>query len=374
MKIFEVTFSLCSGGGERMVVDLCNEFVRNGHEVVLVTIRDIDRDANLSFNQKFLDPAIKIFNLKITYLTPMVWFAIGKLLRQERPDVVHMHLNVLPYFLPFILNRKTSIRFFHTIHSIASKACGYRGQRLLNRWLYKRARVIPITISDSCNRSYQEFYHLPPAHCIYNGRTALQATPDVDRVKKEIESLKLHPKDRVFVQIATIGASKNQLMAARVFARLYRDGVQAILLMLGKTGSTEYLSKVQKEIAPNTFMLGEKSNVVDYLTNADAFCLSSHYEGLPISILEAFACGDVPICTAVGGIPDIVTEGKTGYLADEVTEEAFYAAVKRFLNAPEQIAPETLKRYFADNFTMERCAGSYLALFRGKLQKQEGTC
>jgi glycosyltransferase involved in cell wall biosynthesis len=104
--------------------------------------------------------------------------------------------------------------------------------------------------------------------------------------------------------------------------------------------------------------------VEDYLNCADAFMLSSVYEGNPMSILEAFACGVVPVCTAVGGIVDTVKEGVSGYLAEKVEVESLYAAVMRYLNDPEKIKPETLKQLFQDNYTMEKCAEKYVTLFR----------
>ncbi len=363
MKIFEVIFSLCSGGGERVVVDLCNEFVAQGHDVTIITVRDISESESQSFNVKFLNPGVKRISLNARHPSPAAWFRIRRLLKQEKPEVVHMHLNVLPYFFPFALKKNSQTTYFHTLHSVAQATSGYPGQKPINRWFYRTGRIRPVTISDFCNRSFQEFYHLPPAACIYNGRTSPQPTAGIEEVKKEISRLKQHPDDKVFVQVATIIAHKNQVLAARVFARLHREGVHAILLMIGKTGSGEYLAEVKKELAPNTFILGEKNNVADYLFNADAFCLTSHYEGLPISILEAFACGCVPVCTAVGGIPDIIKERRTGYLAGEVSEDAFHAAVKDFLDEPEPISGAALQEYFEQNFTMRKCADRYLAVF-----------
>ena len=234
----------------------------------------------------------------------------------------------------------------------------------LNRFCFTAGRITPVTISDFCNQSYQKFYNLPPADCIYNGRAKIAATPELQKVQTEISKLKLHSDDRVFVLPATICKNKNQGMAVKVFARLHQENRHAVLLMLGKGTDQNYLDSIMADAAPNTFYLGVKDNVEDYLNCADAFMLSSVYEGNPMSILEAFACGVVPVCTAVGGIVDTVKEGVSGYLAEKVEVESLYAAVMRYLNDPEKIKPETLKQLFQDNYTMEKCAEKYVTLFR----------
>jgi len=368
MKIVEVVYTLQSGGAERFIVDLSNEFARNGHEVTLLTIRDIDKNPASAFFAKVLDKNISVRQLKAKYPEPGTWYRLNRMLTELAPDIVHMHLNTIPYFFPHAL-KKNGTRYFHTIHSIAESSIGYPGQKPLNKFYYRSGRIIPVTISDFCNRSFQKLYHLPPAECIYNGRSEL-SSERTEAVQTEVENLKIHADDKVFIQAATICRNKNQQLAVETFARLYKEGHHAILLMLGKDYDKEYFKSVMQLAAPNAFYLGEKDNVGDYLNCADAFMLASHYEGNPISILEAFACGVPAVCTAVGGIVDTVIEGQTGYLADKVEPESFYNAVMRYLNDPEKITPESLKLLFQQKYTMKICAAKYLELFEKYLRKQ----
>ena len=368
MKILEVAFTLQSGGAERFVVDLSNELVKNGHDVTLLTTRDIEKNPDSAFFTDILDKKITLQQLKVDYPGPLAWYKVSRILKSVKPDVVHMHLNTLPYFFPHALKAgKTT--YFHTIHSIAETSIGYPGQKPLNHFYYRSGRIIPVTISDFCNRSYQKVYQLPPADCIYNGRKEEDPSEHFADTAAEIEKLKLHPDDKVFVMAATICRNKNQKLPVETFARLHEEGCHAILLLLGKCADAGYLDSVMTNAAPNTFYLGEKDNVPDYLSCADAFVLSSHYEGNPISILEAFACGIPAICTAVGGIVDTVIEGETGYLAEKVESESFYNAVVRYLNDPDKISPESLKSIFHNKYTMKICAAKYLELFAKQLKK-----
>jgi glycosyltransferase involved in cell wall biosynthesis len=77
--------------------------------------------------------------------------------------------------------------------------------------------------------------------------------------------------------------------------------------------------------------LGERTDVNALLQEADAMCLSSIWEGMPIILLEALFASCIPICTPVGGIPNVITDGKDGILASGVTVADYVDALKRFL-------------------------------------------
>ena len=79
----------------------------------------------------------------------------------------------------------------------------------------------------------------------------------------------------------------------------------------------------------NVHFFGKVSNVSDYLLNADAFVLTSLFEGLPISLLEALSAGAVPVCTPVGGIINIVTKD-IGFLSEDVSTDAYLKALEVF--------------------------------------------
>ncbi len=68
-------------------------------------------------------------------------------------------------------------------------------------------------------------------------------------------------------------------------------------------------------IAPRVRLLAFEPNVRRWMQAADGFVLSSLWEGLPVSLLEAGACGLPCVATAVAGSQEVVMDGATGYLA-----------------------------------------------------------
>ena len=114
--------------------------------------------------------------------------------------------------------------------------------------------------------------------------------------------------------------------------------------------------------------LGERSDVPSLLAQCDAFCLPSIWEGLPVSMLEALSVGCIPICSPVGGIPDVIKDGENGILSKSSSLEDYYYAVMRFISMSKQerdkmcrLASTSFQKY-----DIENSAKHYLDLYKRK--------
>jgi glycosyltransferase involved in cell wall biosynthesis len=84
-------------------------------------------------------------------------------------------------------------------------------------------------------------------------------------------------------------------------------------------------------------LLGSSMNPYPYVKNADFFILPSESESWPLIIADSLILQKPIISTNVGGIPEMIEHGKTGYLINYETEE-MYESMKKFLTEPELIA------------------------------------
>lgn len=124
--------------------------------------------------------------------------------------------------------------------------------------------------------------------------------------------------------------------------------------------------KMQKCFSDCIRYIGDRSDIPALLCSADGMCLSSNYEGRPVILLEALAAGCIPICTAVGGIIDVIDDGVDGFLAEEVAEEAYYQTMNRCLNLTETEKDSIKKNCLtkSESYTVSRCAREYLDYYK----------
>ena len=357
MKILQITYSLSSGGGERFVVDLSNELIKN-NEVILLQIQTNSNPDNAHYLPD-VDKRIKYINLdSVKGLSLQVMKGIRRVIKQENPDVVHIHCGLLTTALAAMTCRKP--RYFHTLHSLAQRCLGGNRNKPLFRFLYKH-RVQPITISNACLESYEELYHLGNGVRINNGRSPILTSEKAAEVKAEIDSLKLHEDDKVFIHVARFHPVKNQELLFRTFMRLSDEGEHVQLIVIGNGYDNTPLIKYNEVKGIN--LLGEKRNVGDYLASSDYFIMSSLMEGLPISLLEAMSMGLIPVSTPAGGVCDVVRNGENGYLSGSHDADAYYKTVRDAIHNTANVQPSAIIEEYKQKYSMTACAKNYMDVF-----------
>lgn len=359
MKIFQIIYSLCSGGAERFVVDLSNRLARDkDSEVVILVVNDLQLEGCSHYLSDVKDN-VRVISLGLRGLGIRSVLGILKAIKKECPNVVHCHSNLILLYLPALFYKMP--RYVHTLHSLANRCLVWEWCKPINRHLYSR-KVQAVTISGECSQSYRSLYGLDNDYMITNGREKIQLTADAGKVKKEVDSL-MGGKRPVFINVARCDSVKNHKLLFEVFERLSAEGSDAQLLVVGARHEE---NMVKYKNHPNIHIIGEKGNVADYLSLSDYFILSSIYEGLPLTLLEAMSMGVVPVCTPAGGIKDVIRDGENGFLAKDFYTESLYDAVTRAMKVGTAISKDAVVREFHEKYSMERCADSYKGIYQSR--------
>ena len=208
MRILEVIPALNSGGAERFVIDLCNQMAKDGHEVMLLTMKDFTI-SNFGFYKDELNDNVKQLNLGMGKFGLNTFYKLYKTIRSIKCDVVHFHLTSMYFgFLAVLFDRKK--KYVVTSHNQADKERDKAKFRfLVKKACLKMKLLYQVAISHQNAKSISEIFGVVPIRLIYNGRAEINITDKYDEVRNEIERYKSHPTTNVFTMIARCNPQKN---------------------------------------------------------------------------------------------------------------------------------------------------------------------
>jgi len=125
-------------------------------------------------------------------------------------------------------------------------------------------------------------------------------------------------------------------------------------------------------------LAGLQEETRPYFAAFDAYLMTSQFEGLPIALLEAMAMAVPPVVTAVGGIPELVTDGHDGYLHPFGATGSLAESVIRLLRdeahreAHREALGAAARQAVVDGFSMERMQGELEAIYEQVIAEHRG--
>ena len=368
MKIIHIIPSLGSGGAEKLVVDLCNELSKKD-EVIILLFREMTDDMHF---QKMITSEVKVIELDKNKGFDFIFqLNLVQILLKESPEIIHAHLSAVNYlFFPIALLFNTQV--FHTIHTLAH----LEEKRIffikLRKAYYYLNLIIPVSITKLTKNTFIHLYELNKTFMINNGIQKLKLSNIHRKVSEEISELKKNVDTVVFIAVGRLCYAKNFSMLAHAFSKL--EDYNAILLIIGTdiTKEKKYENEIKRYKSKNSFLLGAKSNVADYLNYADAFCISSHHEGMPISVLEAMSLGLPIITTPAGGMIDMVKNKINGFISNEFSLVSYINILEDFLKLGtkglQKIHQNNLDK-FNNNYSIKICASNHKVLYEKFMKK-----
>ena len=359
MKILEVIQSLASGGAERLVVDLCNELSKT-EDVTVLILKDVEH-----FYLPQLNPAVKVIEAKMPVggsLKQLIQCC--QLVRKIAPDVVHMHSQARYTMLLANLIYGRKYKFYQTIHSDVCDhyAHGWSGLQVRLSGFLGRCKFV--TISETNYRQFCATHPKLKQSLIPNGRALPAISDKIDEVRKEMQAYRSEDDYLLFIHIARCNPCKDQSMLIDSFNELIAEGEKLTLVVIGAGFDSALGKEIIAKACNGIHFIGTKENVYDYLSCADCFCLSSQYEGMPITLIEAYLSGKPIISTPVCGAVDIVKDGVNGYLSAGHSKEEYKDAIRKFITRKELIC--TSAGIFMENnpYAISKCAEKYIEWFK----------
>ena len=304
MKIMQVIPYFCFGGAETMCENLTYALTAVGHDVTVVSLIS-DRTP---IARRMEENGIRIHYLdkKLGLDLSMIPRLIN-VMKQEKPDVVHTHLNVIKYAA--VAARLCGIRCVHTVHNVAHEEAEGRLQKITNTIYFRRGWAVPVALSPKVQATILSFYGLKEEQVpmIYNGVDLGKCCP------KEDYSLS---KPARLLHIGRFNEQKNHKGLLEAFAQIVKTFPDCCLQLIGDGDLEEETRNHVKDLGlqEKVLFLGNQTNVYPFLQEADLFLLPSKFEGMPMTIIEAMGTGIPIVASAVGGVPDMLEDGVSGIL------------------------------------------------------------
>jgi glycosyltransferase involved in cell wall biosynthesis len=261
---------------------------------------------------------------------------LHRLIRQCRPALLHTHLHVMPYVIPTLAATRTP-RCVHTVHNLARHET--RGLTRLAQRLAYRLGVTPVAISQAVRQSLRATYGLREVALIPNGIPVQAYAPTDaadDGARARVRAALELPADAVlFACFARLAPQKNHAGLLESFAAGPARDPRAHLLLCGDGPLRDTLEAQARALGlTRVRFLGERHDVPALLAAADAVVLASHWEGSPLTVMEAMAAARPVVATAVGGVPELLHHRRTGLLVPPRSPRALAAAMRQLLDDP----------------------------------------
>lgn len=251
-------------------------------------------------------------------------------------DLLHVHY-AIPHSVSAHLAKEMlaprKLPFITTLHGTDITLVGIDGSyRGITKFAIEKSDAVTSISSYLQRKTDEEFHVKNEVKVIYNfvNCNNYKRTPD------EAFRARFAPDgEKVLVHLSNFRPVKRVTDVIETFA-LVREKVNAKLLMAGDgpdRSAAEMLAH-RKGINQHVHFLGKQDNVEQILSNSDVLLLPSELESFGLAALEAMACEVPPVASRVGGVPELITHGLNGFLAEVGDVPAMAEHATRLLQDP----------------------------------------
>ena len=358
IRICHVSMCLQTGGLERLLVDFSRLHDREQFELQFAALTELGQPAEDIRNS---DCRVSSLNDGRVHRVRQL-YRLMRLLRRSRIDVVHTH-NTYAHFYGALAAKLAGVPV--VVNTQHGRGCGQGWKakaqfRIANRFAN---RIVGVS-QDAANLCRdQDQRAADRITTIWNGIDLEKFTCRGPSDKLAAISVsRLSPEKDLATLLKAVAIAAAEVPDFRL--KIVGDGrekssLQTLARQLGIDGRVEFL--------------GERRDVPDLLAGAGFFVSSSLTEGISLTLLEAMAVGLPIVATSVGGNPEVVVDGETGWLVPAGDAQALAAGIVEMCHGREAWQAMGLlgRRRVEQHFDIRKMVGQYESLYRELLGHYE---
>lgn len=380
-RLCHVITRMVAGGAQKVVLDLARQ-LKDEYEVHVVSGPETGHEGSLWDDLRQILPAenIHVCRYLVRNVRPhkeyLAYRQLLHIFRKLRPDIVHTHTSKAGIWGRLAARAAKVPRIVHSTHGLIysnnAQIPGVSGRRLMLKIfkaMDRRAGRCSDAIICLSEKELGDMLRLKlgpsgRTYCIPNG-IPLQAFKAIER----------HPQqwEKAGLTLATAGRlnkEKGHAVLLNIFARL---GAKFPELRLKIAGDGPLLERLRSQavrlgIDDKVDFLGYQSDMVAFLASADIFVLSSHYEGFGLVLVEAMAAGLPVVAMEVGGVSEVLDDGKAGILVPAESEADFVIALEYLLQKPHLSFDFAMKgrRRALNHFSLAHMIDAHRNVYRSR--------
>jgi N-acetyl-alpha-D-glucosaminyl L-malate synthase BshA len=295
--------------------------------------------------------------------------------RAEKLDLLHVHY-AIPHSISAILAResikqKRYVPVITTLHGTDITLVGAdRSYLPITRYALQQSDGVT-AVSKFLKQAtietfdFDEIEVIPNFICPCHYKRLPPGSPLHDELSPNGEKLLVH--------VSNFRAVKRPVDCVEILAKVRAKGAKARLIMVGdgpERSAAVYRAE-QLNVTDDVIFVGKQANIPDYLGIADVFLLPSELESFGLAALEAQACEVPVIATRIGGIPEVVSEGETGYLSDVGDVQKMSEDTLRLVNDEElsRAFGEKGRELAIQRYGSDKIIPQYISFYEQVLEK-----
>ena len=271
-------------------------------------------------------------------LNPVAQFhaflALKRVFAEEKFDLVHGHMPISGFLARAAARAAGVPKVAYTCHGFLFNQPGPLWRRGLARgieWLGGRMTDVFLTVSEEEAADARRLGIHSRATAVLNGRDPAVFHPDADARAALRAEFGARDGDCVVVIVSRLVRHKGHPELLRAMEATPEN---AVLWVVGERLASDHgedlephFARAAERLGRRVVRLGYRHDVARILAASDVFCLPSHFEGLPMSVIEAMMTGLPVVATDTRGPREQVVDGETGFLVAPMTTEPLAEAL-----------------------------------------------
>jgi glycosyltransferase involved in cell wall biosynthesis len=367
MKKYRVAYLIYSrmvGGSEMVAANLANHLDRNVFDPIILFLYPEPGE----MEEILLRLNIPSFRCDMTrWKKPFRFFFLSRIMKNLAVDILHIH-HVALYSVT-----EPCLYFSCLKGVVVTEHAGYSISRSADLQSSCRRAALKTdfltVVSENLKKYFVDSLAIPPHRIavIPNGIDTNRYMPS-DRKGSLQDYLPPEFDGSVLITVGRLAEAKDHFTLLRAAKILKEKNISFFLFIAGDGELREVLDaeKEKMELNDTVCFLGTRTDVSDLLNESDVFVLPSKREGLPMVLLEAMATGLPVISSDVGGIGEVIENGKNGILVDAGNEHQLADAISELLSNDKKMKQlgqsgrdQVLKKYSLDMISTQ-----YMNLYR----------